>query len=183
MIEVEVKSRIKNIELLKVSLNKIGAVYINTQKQTDKIFGNPIFLDENTKVIEGGYSARIRQVDNDIELTFKEIIRKGGGLEIESRLNSIESGTKFLSRLNFKEAFTLSKTRENYKHRDFSIAVDRVDLLGDFIEIEKLIVSDSEIRKAREECISLMQKIMPDFEIVDAKYGDLMQDMINKTNA
>jgi len=56
-------------------------------------------------------------------------------------------------------------------------------LLGDFIEIEKLIVSDSEIRKAREECISLMQKIMPDFEIVDAKYGDLMQDMINKTNA
>jgi len=179
VIEVEIRSRIKNIDFLRESLKKTGASFIENKKQIDKVFGSPIFLDENTKVIEGGLSARIRQVDDKIQLEFKEIVREGGGLEVEAGLDRMEDGISFLNKLNFTEAFTISKTREIYSYKDFLISVDRVDGLGDFIEVEKMVQNQGEISKARGECLGLLKQLAPDFEIVNEKYGDLMQNIIN----
>jgi len=124
---------------------------------------------------------RIRQTDK-IFLDFKEIIRKSGGFEIRSELKNIETGLRFLNKLGFEEAFTCHKERELYSYKDLEICLDNIEELGEFIEIEKTLDSDEGKEKARGECIELLNQIAPKSEIIHKKYGDLMQDKINRSN-
>lgn len=180
MIEVEIRARIDNIEEIKNKLTEIDAEFIKTEKQIDRVFGHSQFLDSNNFVIEGGLSARIRQVDNKVSLDFKEILRKSGGIEISSGLASVDAGLRFLKKLKFEEAFTVSKSRENYSYKNLIICLDDVEFLGKFIEIEKTVELSEDKGKAREECLALLNKIGPNLKIENRKYGDLMQEIINK---
>ncbi len=179
MIEVEIKSRVKNFEEIKNKLAEIGAKSMKSEEQTDAIFGHPSMLDGNNFVIEGGYSARVGQRGEKTTVEFKEILRGKGGIEVKSPIASIELGKKFLNRLGFKEAFTIHKFRDYFKLDGLEIALDKVDTLGNFIEIEKMVSSPDEIESARKECHELLDKLNINHEIVDKKYGDLMQEIIN----
>lgn len=180
MIEVEIRSKVNDLDSVKTKLNEVGAKFINTKKQVDKVFGHPDTLDEENKIKEGFFSARIRQVDDNIKVDLKEILREKGGIEISSKLGNIESGLKFLDKIGYKEAFTVSKTRDTFEHNGFTICLDNVDKLGCFIEIEKVINTDEEEEKVRNECKELLKQISPDSEIEPRKYGDLMQELKNK---
>ena len=180
MIEVEIRAKIGNIDSVKEHLNLIDAQFVNNIEQIDRIFGHPKFLDENTKIIEGGLSARIRGVNNVFKLEFKEIVRQGGGIEVSAELDDANEGIELLEKLDFEEAFVISKTRDIYKYNDFEIAIDQVKELGSFIEIEKMVNSKEEINQARQDCIELLDKISSGAKITDEKYGDMMQNIINK---
>jgi len=180
MIEVEIRARIENIDSVKESLSSIKAQYIKTIKQEDRIFGNPKFLDENTKIIEGGLSARIRTVADSSKVEFKEIARQGGGVEVSADLDDVNEGIELLNKLGFKEAFMISKTRDIYKYNNFEIALDKVDKLGSFIEVEMMVNSKDQVDKAKEDCLELLKKISSEAEITIEKYGDIMQNIINK---
>lgn len=180
MIEVEVKARPKDFNAIRKRLNRIGAKFIKNEKQADRIFGNEAFLDDEHKVIEGGILARIRSVNNRKTLEFKEVVRHGGGLEIKSELADINMGLNLLRKLKFNEAFSVSKLREKYSHKDLTICLDSVTGLGRFIEIEKMIESEEEKDKARRECLDLLKLLAPDAEIEERKYGDMVQEQINK---
>ncbi len=182
MIEVEIRARIKDTEKIKDELKKIGAKFIGIEKQVDRIFGHSMFLDSNKMIIEGGLSARIREVGNKKLLEFKEISRKSGGIEIKLELSDTGIGLKFLKKLQFSEAFMVSKLRELYSLNDFTICLDSVDQLGDFIEIEKLINFSDNKEKTRKECEDLLYILSPDSKIENKKYGDLMQEILNKIN-
>jgi adenylate cyclase, class 2 len=84
-----------------------------------------------------------------------------------------------LKKLGFKEAFTIKKTREIYSCRGFTVCLDKVEKLGNFIEIEKEIISEEKVKETRNECLDFLKKISPGIEIENRKYGDLMQDLIN----
>jgi adenylate cyclase class 2 len=180
MIEVEIRSRIKDAEEIKVRLEQIGAKLTKSMRQIDKIFGHPMFLDSDKMVIEGGVIARIRKKDDDVALEFKEISRKSGGVEVSAKLSDIEAGQKLLDKLKYEEAFTIDKTRDQFSYKDFTICLDEVDKLGRFIEIEKMLSSADDHEEARKECLALLDSIAPDSELIDRKYGDLMQDILNK---
>jgi len=183
MIEVEIKARTKNTNGIRKRLDRIGAKFIKKEKQTDRIFGHDRFLDANNMVIEKGLLARIRTAGKRVVLEFKEVARFGGGLEIKSDLNDINAGLELLRKLEFKEAFTVSKIREQYAYNDFSVCLDSVNGLGNFIEIEKMITTQEEKEKARKECLDLLGVLSPDLVVEERKYGDLMQEMINKKRA
>ena len=180
MIEVEIKAGVEDVSKIKEKLDKINAKFIKSENQDDKVFGNPIFLDSENKMIEGGIVARIRVLNDKKILEFKEILREKGGAEIKSELKNLEIGINFLKKLGFNEAFSVQKTREEYSYKDFVIALDNVNRLGEFIEIEKVVDSLDEIDNARKGCIELLNLISPDSEIENRKYGDLMQEIINK---
>jgi len=180
MIEVEIRAKIENISLVKESLNSIGARFIKTIRQEDRIFGHPKFLDENTKIIEGGLSARIRGVNNIFKVEFKEIVRQGGGIEVSAELDDANEGVELLNKLGFEESFTILKTRDVYEYNGFEIALDEVEKLGSFIEIEKMVKSQEETAEAREECMAVLKQISPESSVINEKYGDMMQNIINK---
>ncbi len=181
MIEVEVRAKVKDFDEIKGKLNEIGAELSESIHQIDKVFGHPKFLDENTMIVEGGISSRIRSVNNHCVLEFKEINRESGaGMEIKSEISDVNMGVKFLNKIGFEEAFTVDKKRQSYKYKDFSIDLDEVEKLGFFIEIEKMIKSDDEKEIAKKECLELLNIISPEGQIENKKYGDLMQEIINK---
>jgi adenylate cyclase class 2 len=182
MIEVEIKSKIKNKEEIEKRLNDMGAVFVKKVKQVDKIFGHPSFLDKKNMIIDGGIVPRIRTVNNKSVLEFKEIGREGGGFEIESNLSSIEMGLSLLEKLGFTESFTIDKTRNYYTYNDFEICVDDVDGIGSYIEIEKMVMNPEEKDQARGECLKIMAEISPDLTVENRKYGDLIQEKINQQN-
>ncbi len=180
MIEVEIRARIKDINLLKKNLQEIGAKFEKTKKLVDKIYGRPQDLDGENKLIEGALCPRIREKDGKSNVEFKEISRQGGGIEISAPLINMDFGIKFLENLGFNEAFTIAKIRDCYDYQDFEIDIDQVEQLGDFVEIEKNVANEDQIKQARQDCVELLEKLAPGAEIVDQKYGDLMQDIINK---
>ncbi|MDD4990411.1 MAG: class IV adenylate cyclase [Candidatus Pacebacteria bacterium] len=181
MIEVEIRAKINSKSEVQSKLKEIGAVLEKSVYQEDRVFGHEMFLDENKMIVEGGLSARIRQVDQNVWLEFKEISRnKGAGIEIKADLDNMEEGLRFFEKLRFKEAFTISKSREVYSLNGFEICLDEVEQLGDFVEIEKMIVLPEEAEQAKSDCLVLLQKIAPKAEIINKKYGDLMQDILNK---
>ncbi len=181
MIEVEIRARVKDFNKIKNELKDIGAEFSKSIHQIDKIFGHPKFLDENSMIIEGGIVPRIRCVNNNCLIEFKEINRKSGaGIEIKSEISDVNLGVDFLNKLGFKEAFTVDKKRQSYKYKDFSIDLDEVEKLGFFVEIEKIVDSYNKKEIAKKECLELLKIISPESKIENKKYGDLMQEIINK---
>lgn len=181
-IEVEIKARIKDFNDIKKILQEIGAGFAKTENQIDKIFGASKFLDSEHKIVEGGIVARIRENNGKRTLDFKEILRQKGGIELICEIPSIELATKFLNKLDFEEAFTIKKTREVFSYQDFTICLDEVEQLGKFVEVEKVISNEKEKDKTRQECLEFLNKLAPEAQIEDKKYGDLMQDIINQNN-
>jgi adenylate cyclase class 2 len=180
MIEVEIRAKVDNFDDIKNKLKELNAIPKKTVRLVDRIFGHPMFLDSKNMIIEGGIVPRIRSVNSKNKLEFKEISRKGGGIELESDLDNVDLGIEFLKKLGFKEAFTIDKKRESYEYKDFHIDLDNVNRLGCFIEIEKNIKSSKDKESTREECINLLKVLSPESKIEDRKYGDLMQELINK---
>ena len=181
MIEVEIRAKINNKSEVQSRLKEIGAILKRSVHQEDRVFGHEMFLDENKMIIEGGLSARIRQVDQNTWLEFKEISRnKGAGIEIKANLDNIGEGLRFFEKLGFKEAFSINKQREVYSLNGFEICLDDVEQLGSFIEIEKAVLSQDETALVKEECLGLLEKIAPESEVTNKKYGDLMQEILNK---
>jgi len=46
-----------------------------------------------------------------------------------------------------------------------------------------MVKFDNEKKQARKDCVDLLEEISPGSEIEDRKYGDLMQELINKGKA
>ena len=180
MIEVEVRAKIENFEKIKKVLMEMGAKLVEEKIQIDKIYGREKDLDENHKIIEGHFSARIRKVNDKIRLDFKEIIRVSGGSELNIDLQNIREGEKFLQAMDFDEAFTLEKKREVFVIDDFKICLDDVKKLGKFIEIERETKDESEKNEIYQKCLMLLRKLAPEAKEEKRKYGDLVQEIINE---
>lgn len=178
-LEVEIRAKVDDFAEIKKALEKIRADFIKSETQIDRVFGASKFLDSDNMIIEGGLSARIREVDGKRTLEFKEILRKKGGMELSCEVSSIELAEKLLKKLDFEEAFTIKKIRESYSYKDFTICLDKVEQLGNFIEIEK-ITSEDEADRIKKECNELLSTIAPNSEIESRKYGDLIQELINR---
>jgi len=182
MIEIEIRAKVENIENIKDRLVSLGAKLIKEVKQIDRVFGHPSQLDQENKIVEGGFSARIRQVDDKQRLDFKEILRERGGIELSADLSAVEIGLKFLKRIGYEEAFVVAKKRKSYSYNEFIICLDNVEKLGNFIEIEKSIDSadDNEEEEIRKECLKLLNELSPGSQIDNRMYGDMMQELKNR---
>lgn len=179
MIEVEIRAKVNDLEPIKKALQELNAELVLQEHQIDSIFGREKDLDGEHKIIEGHFSARVRQKGDKKLVEFKEINRTGVGMEFSSPVSSIETGFNFLKKLDYEEAFTVEKKRELYKYKSFEICLDDVSKLGLFAEIEYSSKDGSDTAEALEKCKELLNKIAPNAVLEPKKYGDLMQELIN----
>jgi adenylate cyclase class 2 len=178
MIETEIRAKVSDLKKIADKITSLGGKFISKEQQTDKVFGRPEDLDEDHQIIDGHFSSRIRQKSGKISFDFKEIKRGQSGIDISAPINSIETGIKLLTALDFEEAFTVSKVRDLYKLKDFEICLDQVERLGSFVEIEW--VGDGEnYSQALQDCELLLKEIDSSAILETRKYGDLMQELIN----
>ena len=151
--EIEIRARIKNRDIIEQKLINLGAIFVKEKKQEDFYFSEMQLCEKL------GYSflIRIRTEEKKIFLTYKGAKSKKDGVweEYEFEIKDKNLGVKMLEAMGLEEVIRISKKRREYELNTFSICLDSIRDLGDFVEIES--VSDDV--NIQQELYSLMKKL------------------------
>ena len=136
--EIEAKLKIESPEQLESKLVELGAEFVAEQSQTDYHFD-----DANATLKKGDKALRLRrQIVGDSTrflLTYKGPKEKSHfkkRREIEFEVADADAAEKLLGALGYRKSLVVEKTRRLWRFGDCEVALDRLDLLGDFLEIE-----------------------------------------------
>tara|TARA_B100000315_G_C14578607_1_gene589243 strand:- start:92 stop:616 length:525 start_codon:yes stop_codon:yes gene_type:complete len=134
MLEIEVKARAIHKEV-KIRLDQLGAKYLGVESQED------IYLDHPCKDFSSTDEAfRIRRTNKNCYLTYKgpKIDTKTKTrVEKEIIIQDFDIAIEILKSVGFKDIGVVKKRRQYYHLNGFNVMLDKVEELGDFVEIEK----------------------------------------------
>ena len=155
MREIEIKLKVKNLEELEKKLTERGCVFSEPVTQHDILFAS----DNNLDKAEGHIAIRIRQEKNAYRLTLKQQrTNEMDNIECETNVENPEAMQKILEILGWKkEKIEIKKIRKKGKLGEYEICLDRVDELGDFLELEKMTDDDTDPEKVREELFKALE--------------------------
>lgn len=157
MIEVEVKVRADHRQL-KDALKEMGARPVGVEKQSDTYYNAP-----HRDFAETDEALRIRCVNGTSILTYKgkklDAVSKTRE-EFETAVEGDEARSILLS-LGFKQSGHVRKLREIFRYKDFIICLDKVNDLGEFVEVELMAESEphSDIEFHRKRIFEFFQKL------------------------
>jgi adenylate cyclase class 2 len=178
MIEVEIRAKLNEPQKLVDELRKRGAESLGILKQNDYMYA---FENPGEPIKEGGILARIREENDKIRLEFKEIMRESGaGIDIKVEISNVELAKRLISKLGLNYLSDIKKKRELFSLDGFEIAIDNVERLGTFVEVEKTLDSENEMEKTKADCIELLKMLIGEVEIEKRKYGDLLLELDKK---
>jgi len=137
-VEIEAKLKVDSLPEIERKLTELGAEFLAEQVQTDYHFD-----DENAILTKTDRCLRLRrQAVDDSErffLTYKGAKEKSNfkkRQEIEIEITDPQATQKLLSALGYKKVLVVEKKRRLWQLGDCIVALDKLPLLGDFIEIE-----------------------------------------------
>ena len=146
--EVELKFPISDPSALVSRLTALGAESEADVSQIDRYFSHPVRdfaqTDEAFRLRSEGMNNRFTYKGPLLDQTTKT--RQEIELEVASGEAGAERAWALLRALGFEDVFAVHKQRTTFalkwEQRDFSLAVDRVADLGDYVEIETLAGAD-----------------------------------------
>jgi adenylate cyclase class 2 len=158
MIEVEAKIKIEDSASLRARLEEIRATHTGSEMQHDIYLNAPhrdfALTDE---------ALRVRSTDTVAEVTYKGPKYHGSGMKARDEINlSVESGERFIEimqRVGFVRAAEVRKQRDSYTWKGTRIALDMVEGLGSFVEIEA--ITDGDIQDA----VRLIEEVQKDIRV------------------
>lgn len=134
MLEIEVKVNLKDPKQIERSIIELGAVPVGIENHVDTYYSAP--YRDFSKTDE---AVRIRVLNNKYFLTYKgpklDSISKTRK-EFEVQIDDADNMGIILSSLDFVPVTTIVKKRKKYRLGNFSIDLDEVKNLGNFMEIE-----------------------------------------------
>lgn len=139
MLEIEIKSRCDNHDVIKEKIISLGGEFSRTIDEEDIYFNHPCrnFIDTDEAL-------RIRRIDYEYFVTYKGP-RIGSSktktrYEAETSIGDFDIFKDILLKNGYIEGGIVSKTRSIYKikEKNIEICLDTVQGLGKFIEIEKI---------------------------------------------
>ena len=143
MLEVELKVKIPSLDPVREQLVRRNATFCGRMHEHDIYYNAP-----HRDFGRTDEAVRVRYTDDHAVVTYKGPKIKKFGLKAREELNfSVESGEVFetmLDRLGFTKTLEVNKWRENYRLGRASIALDQVEELGTFAEIEIIAENDRE---------------------------------------
>lgn len=166
--EVEIKFRVE-FDRIREKIESIGAKFIGEEIQEDLYFSLP-----------PKHLLRIRRIANLGEsiLGYKEIKdeRNEEFDEIEVKVEDFDKTREILKRLGFKEEVWVKKHRYIYKLDNVTFELNKVEGLGDFLDIE--VMSDN-IEKAKEKIWEIAKLLGLKKEDVEPRlYQELLKEKI-----
>lgn len=143
MLEVELKVRVADLDPIRKRLLTLSAEFCGKAHEHDIYYNAP-----HRDFGKTDEAVRVRYTNDHAVVTYKGPKIKKFGLKAREELNfSVESGETFetmLDRLGFTKTLEVNKWRENYRLGAASIALDQVEELGTFAEIEIITEDDGE---------------------------------------
>lgn len=136
LLEIEIKARIKSPDEIRGLILKEGGIFSEIENHEDIYFNHP-----SRDFAETDEAFRIRTVNTETFITYKGPkigTAAKSRIEREVSVGDNETMRDIIVFLGFKESGRVVKRREVYTCGGLTLCIDRVDLLGDFIEIEKI---------------------------------------------
>jgi adenylate cyclase class 2 len=181
MIEIEVKARVGNLDILKQQLSELGCVFSKPVVQDDSIFlANGILFSD---IRQGHPVLRIRRSGDKCMLTLKKNVSTDHELlklEEEVVVSDGYRTAEILKHMGYRLILQLQKERCEARYKDMTICLDRVKDLGDFIEVEKLTDTEDMVA-VRAGLVDFLHACgIEQSAQVTKGYDTLMMDKINK---
>jgi adenylate cyclase class 2 len=136
--EIEAKLKVDSLQKVEEKLQQLGARFVAEQLQSDILFD-----DSNSTLTISDRCLRLRrQVVGESKgyfLTYKGAKEKSKykkRQEIEIEIGNTDSMQKLLSALGYEQKLYIEKKRRLWRLGGCEIALDRLQELGDFVEIE-----------------------------------------------
>ena len=160
MYEVELKLRADH-DALREKLADHGATHVDSRTQTDTYYNAP-----HRDFAETDEALRIRHEQPADGEAVTKVTYKGPLVESESKTREEHETTVdseaalegVLSGLGFEPAATVEKDREFYALEGYTITLDDVTGLGEFVEIEQE-ATESEVEAVREGAVDLLSAL------------------------
>jgi len=177
--EVELKVRADHGPV-RAALEDGDADRVGHVRQVDRYYDAPHRAFNETD--EALRVRRERDEAGDVEtvkLTYKGPLLEAASKSREEHETVVADGAAMagiLSGLGFEPAATVEKERESYDIEGFTLTLDHVDGLGEFVEIEREVAAEADVERVRAEAASLLRRLglNPDEQIRTSYLGLLL---------
>lgn len=174
--EIKIKLISPKLEDIEEKLSKRYKL-INEEHQVDIYYNSPV-----RDFRKSDEALRLRLVNGEIELTYKgpKLSNQSKSREeITVKINDLNAMDKILQKLGFIKTIQVEKIRKNFRIDNFTISLDRVRDLGDFIEIEGINIKEDEL-------IHFVDSFLKEYHVVGEKtlksYLELLIDKLEKSS-
>lgn len=171
MRNIEFKAELRNLDAAREQCRMLGAQFIGVFEQTDTYY----------RLTDGRLTLRVSSNEPPAWIFYHRPDR------IQPRMSSFSILTDAQARRRWgvgqlHEWLTVQKTRELWLLRNVRVHLDRVALLGTFLELQAIVSEQHTIRDCQSRIRDLRERFAPIFgEPVAVSYCDLMeQEMTNK---
>jgi len=135
VMEVESKYVSPGNDRVEKALDKLGAELVSEEETEDVYFQHP-----DRDFGETDEALRLRKKEGTSELTYKgprmKLEHTKAREEVTLRTDDPLTAQRIVERLGFREFRTIHKKRKNYRYDKVWVAIDLVDGLGEYIELE-----------------------------------------------
>ncbi len=135
MLEIEIKSHCDDLASVRGKVLSMGGSLRESRREADLYFNHP---SRDFRVTDEAF--RIRSVNGKTVITYKGPrlgTRSKTRFEEEVGVESYESIKTIFLKLGFIEVMEVRKERELFMVGDVEVCLDRVEGIGDFVELEK----------------------------------------------
>ena len=175
MREIELKFRVDNLNKILVFLERNGCVVSPVNRQHDRIYVKDL---DDVESSAGSVWLRVRKTDEVTELNYKRQNADGAeSEEIEFEVSSYEKANAFLKALGFEEWVQVNKERRYSKYKNCKICMDKVEGLGEFVEVE-MLVSEQDDVDYKEKLFEVAKEIgVETGNIVNSHYDTMIYEL------
>ena len=176
MYEVELKVRADH-GAVRDRLDALGATRVGRVRQVDTYYDAPhrdfaetdeaLRVREETGAAGGSGERRDRDDGAETRLTYKgPLVERESKTreEAETAVADADAMRAVLDGLGFEPAATVEKERERYRAEGYTVTLDAVDGLGEFVEVETEVPGEAGVEAAREGATALLERLGLDSE-------------------
>ncbi|MEK6858358.1 MAG: class IV adenylate cyclase [Nanoarchaeota archaeon] len=153
--EIEIKATFEDKQKVKAELKKLGAKEEKQKHQIDEYYNHP---QRDTRKTKEYIRLRYKPNENTGVFAYHVNIADGVTKEYETAVDNLEVFKQILNGLNFPLLGVIDKKRETFKLGEFSITLDEVKDIGNFIEIET-DGEESQIAEKKEALAQMLEKM------------------------
>ncbi len=153
--EIEVKATYDDREEIRKKLSELGAEPKKVKHQIDEYYNHPsIDTRETNEYI------RLRYKPDGKDGVFAHHINVADGVnkEFEVEVSDVQTFKQILNGLKFPLLGVIDKKRESYVLDEFTITLDDVKEVDNFIEVE-VDGEEDEINEKKESCFQMLEKL------------------------
>jgi len=171
VIEVETKIAVSDLPEIADRLRSLGATYLGGSSQKDTYLNAP--HRDYGKTDE---ALRVRETKSATEITYKGPKTQNSGskarTEITLSVESAEDAIALLTAAGFYVSARVKKERNEYQYTGTTIALDHVEGLGTYVEIE--VLTDDDISAAQNRIESVKKELNISGEHIPVSYLELL---------